>query len=155
MKWMEHYTRNIVDARKFDDAKEAGITDDWTLQKSMGEVIKGGDQATAALKEVYGPFSEHVHDPTLLVCWETEKGWDMLGVANLWWNLQAPGEDKIDGYGGKAWDGVSLSAFKFCYVKGGKHGIELARTEIYSDPSAAMVKMLQRGMLKPEQLMGA
>jgi len=35
-----------------------------------------------------------------------------------------------------------------------EEGGQLARSEIYSDPSAAMVFMLERGMLKPEQLMG-
>jgi hypothetical protein len=28
----------------------------------------------------------------------------------------------------------------------------LARTEVYSDPSAALVRMLKRGMVKPEDL---
>lgn len=157
MKWMEHYTTDIIDARKFDLAtRESGLTDDWTLQKSTGEVIEGAEKAQAALKELYAPFSAHFHQPSYLVCWETERGWDMLGVANLWWTLVAPGkEEKMKGPDGKEWDGVTPSAFRFKYAKGGKDGVELYKTEIFSDPSAAMVKMLQRGMLKPEQLMGA
>ncbi|KAK3110986.1 hypothetical protein LTR53_014188 [Teratosphaeriaceae sp. CCFEE 6253] len=151
MKWMEHYTTTIIDGRQFAgpspaSAASVGHTADWTLQKSTGEVVEGAEKAWAALAEVYAPFGAHVHDPVFLVCWETGKGWDMLGIASLWYNLQAPGEGKIKGFGGKEWDG-------FSYVKGGKDGVELARTEIYSDPSAALVQMLKRGMLTPEQLM--
>ncbi|KAK0342825.1 hypothetical protein LTR91_023173 [Friedmanniomyces endolithicus] len=154
MKWMEDYTNNIIDGRKFHEtASSVGWTTEFTLKKSTGEVVEGADKAWAALQEIYAPFSEHVHDPTFCVCWETEKGWDMLGVASMWYNLQAPGEGKMKGFGGKEWDGVLSSAFKFAYIKGGKDGVELASTEIFSDPSAAMVQMLKRGMLKPEQLM--
>ena len=45
------------------------------------------------------------------------------------------------------------AAFKFTYRKGGKDGVELAKTEIYGDPSAALIQMLKRVMLKPEQLL--
>ena len=61
MKWMERYTRNVVDTRKFDTDESPtslGHTSDWTLQKSTGEVVEGVDKAWAALKEVYAPFSE-------------------------------------------------------------------------------------------------
>ena len=34
------------------------------------------------------------------------------------------------------------------------NGVKLQKTEVYGDPRAAMVAMLKRGMLKPEQLMG-
>lgn len=104
------------------------------------------------LGEIYAPFESHVHDPSFLVSWKTEKGWDMFGVAQLWWNLQVPGEQKIKGFGGKEWDGCTPSAFYFKYVKVGEDGFELARTEIYGDPSAALIQMIKRGMLKPEQL---
>lgn len=103
-----------------------------------------------AVKEVYAPFSSHVHDPTFLVCWETEKGYDMIGVANLWFNLAGSkgDEPKTSGYGGKDWDGANPSAFKFSYMKGGKDGFQLERTEIYSGPSAVLDTMLKRGILK-------
>ncbi|KAK4961937.1 hypothetical protein LTR10_002430 [Elasticomyces elasticus] len=132
MKWMEHYTKNVVDARKFD---EPAIS------------------LTHSRMDLAEVDSEQVHDPSFLVCWETEKGWDMIGIANLWYNLQAPGDRKVKGYGGKEWDGVLPGAFKFSYVKGGDDGVQLARTDIFSDPSTALVQMLKRGMLKPEQLM--
>ncbi|KAK1029437.1 hypothetical protein LTR33_017233, partial [Friedmanniomyces endolithicus] len=110
MKWMEDYTNNIIDGRKFHEtASSVGWTPEFTLKKSTGEVVEGTDKAWAALQEIYAPFSEHVHDPTFCVCWETEKGWDMLGVASMWYNLQAPGEGKMKGFGGKEWDGVLSS----------------------------------------------
>lgn len=77
----------------------------------------------------------------------------MFGIATLYWTLAAPGsEAKIKGKDGKEWDGATPSAFKFKYVKA-DGGIKLAKTEIYSDPSAAIVKMLKRGMITGEQLM--
>jgi len=78
MKWMEHYTKNIVDERKFmsESADSLGHTSDWTYQKSTGETFEGNEKAVDALKETYAPFSAHVHDPTFVVCWETEKGWE-------------------------------------------------------------------------------
>lgn len=157
LKWMERYTKDVIDGRKFNEsATSVGHTTDWTLQKSTGETIEGADAAWKALAEVYAPFSSHVHDPSFLISWETEKGWDMFGVAWLWYELAAPpsgGEKRMKGYGGKEWDGVLPGAFYFTYVKDGSD-VKLARTEIYSDPSAAMVQMLKRGMLKPEHLTG-
>jgi hypothetical protein len=157
LKWMEWYTKEIIDARKFDEysATDAGHTPDFVFQKSTGEVISGADKAWAGVKEVYAPFSAQVHDPQFLVSWETENGWEMFGIADLWYNLAAPpseGEKRVKGIHGEEWDGVLPSAFKFNYVKGGKHGVQLARTEVYSDPSAALVRMLKRGMVKPEDL---
>ena len=71
MKLMEGYTRDIIDGRAFDEYDiPAGCAPDWTLQKSTGEVFSGADKARAALKELYTPFSSHVHNPTFLVTWE-------------------------------------------------------------------------------------
>ncbi|EMC94109.1 hypothetical protein BAUCODRAFT_36583 [Baudoinia panamericana UAMH 10762] len=156
LKFLEWYTTTIIDEKKFDlSPTDAGMTKDWVLQKSTGEVIEGADKAWPALKEAYAPFKEHVHAPTFVVQWETENGWSMVGVANLWWKLQADGNDVIKGHGGKMWDGVTPGAFRFDFTKSehGHEGIALTRTEIYDDPTQAVVKMLQRGMLKPEQLM--
>ena len=154
MAFMEKYTHGI-DERNFvtKDLQACGNTADWTFQKSTGEKIEAGEKSWHKLREVYGPFSEHVHDPTFLLAWETSEGWGMIGLANLWWKLAVGGDSTIKGHGGKEWDGVTPSAFKFAYRKEGKE-IKLASTEIYSDPSAALVQMLKRGMLKPEQLMG-
>lgn len=78
----------------------------------------------------------------------------MLGIATLFWNLQVPGKgSNIKGPDGKPYDGATPSAFKLQYRKDGSVGIRVSRTEIYSDPSAAMVGMLKTGMLKAEDLM--
>lgn len=55
-----------------------GWSSDFEYQKSTGEEFKGVSKAWEALKETYAPFASHVHDPSWLLCWETEKGWDMV-----------------------------------------------------------------------------
>ncbi|WPH03253.1 Hypothetical protein R9X50_00613000 [Acrodontium crateriforme] len=153
MKWMENYAKNIVDSRQWDKSySDAGHTDDFTFQKSTGEVVEGGEAAWKAVAEVYSPFSSHFHEPTFVIVWKTDKGYGMFGTAKLHWNLAVPGDKKGQtGYDGKEWDGVTPGAFKFHYDKDGD-SFKISRTEIYSDPSAAMVIMMHRGMLKPEDL---
>ena len=135
-------------------ADQAPHTRDWTLQKSSGEVVEGNEKAWKALQEVYAPFKEHVHDPNFFVCWESKDGWELIGTASVYYILQAPGEGGVKGPHGKQWDGVAPGAFHFDMVKAGGDKLELRRTSIFTDPSAALVQMLKRGMLKPEQLMG-
>lgn len=55
--------------------------------------------------------------------WETEKGLDMIGVAQLWWKLEVSGERKIKENGGQGWDGCTPSAFYLKHVKDGEDGI--------------------------------
>lgn len=77
----------------------------------------------------------------------------MFGIANLWWTLATPGDQqKVKDTNGKEWDGATPGAFRFEYVKDGE-GVKLKRTEIFSDPSQALVYMLKRGMLKADDLM--
>jgi hypothetical protein len=131
------------------------MTNDHKLHKSTGEVVSGGDASFASLKnEIYAPLKDHLHDPQYVVCWEVENGWEMLGVATLYYNLAVPGEgNKVKGRQGKEWDGAIPSAFDFRYVKQSDGGIKLSRTAIFSDPTAAVVGMLKRGMMKPEDLL--
>lgn len=69
----------------------------------------------------------------------------MFGLATLWWNLAVPGDGaKGKDSEAKEWDGAIPSALRFEYEKEGS-GVKLQRTEIYSDPSAALVAMLKRG----------
>ncbi|KAK4502982.1 hypothetical protein PRZ48_006409 [Zasmidium cellare] len=153
--WMEKYTRNIIDTRSWNTPASDWHTPDFTFQKSTGQVVEGADAAFKSVAEVYAPFSAHCHDPAFLICWETSSGWGMFGIANLWWTLAAPGDSsKVKDVDGKEWDGVTPGAFRFEYVKKGDE-IKLARTEIFSDPSQAMVLMLKRGMIKSEDLVGA
>jgi hypothetical protein len=96
-----------------------------------------------------------LHDPEFLIAFDTDDGWGMLGLATLYWNLAAKGEggQKVKDKSGKEWDGAGPAAFKFGYTKV-DGGIRLNRTEIMADSSKAVVMMLKRGMMKPEDLMG-
>ena len=78
----------------------------------------------------------------------------MLGVATLHWKLVVAADgSKVNDNTSKDWDGAGPAAFKFEYVKQSDGGIKLGSTEIFADPTAAMVTMLKRGMLKPEDLL--
>ncbi|KAK3677021.1 hypothetical protein LTR78_003226 [Recurvomyces mirabilis] len=154
-KWLENYTTKVIDTGlQGKSADGIGHTKDWTYQKSTGEVIEGNEKAWKALQETYAPFKEHLHDPKHVAIWETKDGWAMYGVASVYYKLQVPGEGGVKGPHGKEWDGVSPGAFYFDIVKAGGDKLQLRRTNIFNDPSAALVQMLKRGMLKPEQLMG-
>lgn len=99
-------------------------------------------------------MGQHLHDPQFLVAWDDGDETEMLGVASLFYNLAASGEgNKVKDRNGKEWDGMIPAAFDFRYVKDGKNGYKLSRTAIYNDPTAAVVGMLKRGMMKPEDLM--
>jgi hypothetical protein len=105
---------------------------------------------------MYTPFAEHRHIPNFFVCWEVEDGWEMTGLANFYWNLAVKGDGaKVKDEEGNEWDGKVNSAFKFAYKKEGEGngGIRMAATSIHGDPTAAVVTMLKRGMMKPEDLM--
>jgi hypothetical protein len=124
------------------------------LIRPNGEIVSGGDATFTSLQQqVYAPFSEHLHDPEFIVAWDTDDGWSMLGLATLYWNLAVKGDgQKVKDRSGKEWDGANPAAFKFGYVKA-DGGIKLSRTEIMGDSSKAVVTMLKRGMMKPEDLM--
>jgi hypothetical protein len=46
--------------------------------------------------------------------------------------------------------------FQFEYVKdaSGPEGFKMSKNTSFSDPTPAIVEMIKRGMLKPEQLLG-
>nr|GFD60684.1 hypothetical protein [Tanacetum cinerariifolium] len=73
-----------------------------------------------------------------------------------YWTLAVPGKqesgDKVKDAEGNEWDGAMPAAFNFKYRKDGD-GIRMSQTEIAADPSATIVGMLKRGMMKPEDLM--
>ena len=174
MAWMEKYTA-FFDRRDY-DSLSSWHSPSYTYTKSTGETFSSGDASNKAVVETYAPFRANLHDPKFLVVWETEKGWEMFGVAVLYADLVAEGEKKVrveisaievpfhpdkpvqaTDQSGKQWDLAIPSAFKFRYVKddAAEHdGILMESTSIFSDPTSAVVEMLKRGMLKPEQLMG-
>ncbi|KAF2132492.1 hypothetical protein P153DRAFT_393472 [Dothidotthia symphoricarpi CBS 119687] len=155
VKWMEEYT-NAIDAKAWDKEPYSNwLAADHKLIKSTGEAVSGGDASWSSLsKEIYAPLSEHLHEPQFLVIWEVKDGWEMIGVATLYWNIVAPShgagvKDRL----GKEWNGAGPAAFKFHYVKQSDGGIKLAGTAIFADPTAAVVAMLKGGMMKPEDLL--
>ncbi|KAJ4368431.1 hypothetical protein N0V83_006788 [Neocucurbitaria cava] len=158
MKWMEQYT-NAVDRKAWDTEPSSNwFAPTHTLHKTSGETVSGGDASWAALRtEVYAPFAAHLHDPQFFVVWEKDDGWEMLGVATLYWNLAAPGgsgeKKSVKGRDGKEWDGAGPAAFNFHYVKGSDGQIRMKSSATYADPSTAVVGMLKKGMMKPEDLL--
>jgi len=150
----ESYTKAID--RKIWDTESCSewLTSNHTLDKSAGGTVSGGDASWKALsEEVYGPFSEYLHDPHLLIVWETTSGWEMIGVATLYWNLKAPGDcTKTKDSTSKEWDGSSPAAFNFGFEKQSDGGIRIAKTASFANSTKAIGEMLKRGMLKPEDL---
>ncbi|KAF3037728.1 hypothetical protein E8E11_005283 [Didymella keratinophila] len=156
MKWMEQYT-NQVDAKAADEVKNNWMAQDHFLVRSTGQKDTGAQASVDALyKEIYAPFAEHAHVPYHLVCYEVDDGWEMMGLATVYWNLAVPGKqesgEKVKDKEGNEWDGAMPGAFNFHYRKEGG-GIRVTKTEIAADPTAAVVGMLKRGMMKPEDLM--
>jgi hypothetical protein len=155
MKWMEDYTLDF-DTHNF---SPKWYSKDWTLHMADGKIVSGRDAGIAALRQLYGPLTSHFHEPYFFVCHEVADGWDMIGQAMLFGNLNgnpAPGEKKVKDRQGREWDMGLPAAFHFHYVKdpeaenGG--GIVLKRTEIMSDSGVPMGIMLGRGLIKAQDL---
>ena len=174
---MEDYTRNYVDGRVFEQGTDqdekfhvsplrhiaasllslanlVAQVDDFTLQKSDGTVIKGREESINGLKQIYGPFAGHKHVPDFLVCWETDDGYAMAGVANVYFKLHGLGEGTVDDPEGGKWHGACAGAFQFDYVKDGSDGFKLRKTRIFSDSSPALKVMLKNNMINADQLAG-
>ncbi|OCL07283.1 hypothetical protein AOQ84DRAFT_355054 [Glonium stellatum] len=158
MKWMENYTVNVVDAKKFDLPATQCHTDNFVLQKSDGTVIKGADAGWEAEKQIYNQFVAHSHEPQALMCCETESGWQMIGQADVYVMLPGtagPDEKKVKSKSGKEWDAVIPAAYQFEYVKdaSGQDGIKLSSAKIFSDPLPALTLLLKRGVVTPQDLL--
>jgi hypothetical protein len=158
MAWMEKFTyawdRKEINESNWSDWQ----TDDMLYQAANGEVSTGSKAIVANLA-TYAPFAAHMHEPNgTISCWETEDGWEMMGQATLFANLPVPGGEKTKkDLTGKAWDIAAPGMFHFTYVKdkGAKHdGIKMNSEKVFSDSGAAMIEMIKRGMVKPEQLLG-
>lgn len=124
------------------------------LQKPDGTIIKGADAMWKEVATMYAPFAAQKHVPEFLVSWETDDGWGMIGVANMYFRLhQLPEGSETDPEGGK-WHGHLSSSFVFFYVKDNSGNIKLKETKIFGDSTPALKVMLQNGMLNGEQLAG-
>lgn len=157
MAWMEEYT-NALDTGDFSVPWSDWHAPEFEFHRANGVVDRGGEQAWNGVKEVYGNFASFTHTPQFLVSWETEDGWAMLGIANLYAILpgSSDGGEKVTDSKNKKWDVVVPSAFHFDYVKSDKakhHGILLKKTRIFGDSGPVVVGLLKRGIIKPEQLM--
>ncbi|EME83855.1 uncharacterized protein MYCFIDRAFT_84160 [Pseudocercospora fijiensis CIRAD86] len=158
MKFMEDYTHafdaNSIPSQSLPKVRANNLEKDL-LVRSTGQTDQGGEASLAALKnEIYAPFAAYHHEPSFIVAFETEQGWEMIGIATLWWNLAVPGDGPKQKDGkGKEWEGGVPAAFKFGYRKTGD-GIKMSETRIMADPSGALVDMVKRGMVKPEQIFG-
>ena len=173
---MADYTKNVVDARLWETDLPAtkhhvhsqssippppptnpppspSQTSDWTLQTSDGKSFSGAEKAWAQLAVTYGPFEAHKHDPTFLCCFDDkEDGYQMIGVANVYFSLGGP-RNAVKDPQGESWDGSTPGAFHFHYVKE-DGGLKLKFTRIYSDPSPALKVMLEAGALNGEMIAG-
>lgn len=109
MNFMEDYTRNAIDSRKFDAPHSDWHSDNYSYLKSDGTDIKsGGKDAWAGVGATYAPFTAHIHQPLFLMCIETDYGYEMQGQAWVFANFPgdvSAGEQKHkDGREGKEWD---------------------------------------------------
>lgn len=114
--------------------------------------MKGANEAWAELAKIYGPFKAQRHDPEFLVAFDTDDGWRMIGVAQVYFSVGGPGNIVQDPRG-DSWDGVGPGAFQFHYVKDGDD-IKLKETKIFSDPSPVLKFLLQAGALNGDQIAG-
>ncbi|KAF3009475.1 hypothetical protein E8E13_002758 [Curvularia kusanoi] len=156
MKWFEEYT-NVIDAKEFDKIKNDYMDPDHLLVRNTGQEDKGAAASVAAIQnEIYAPFAKWSHVPFQLVAYETDEGWEMIGMATFYWTLAVPGKQesgsKVKDAQGNEWDGATPGGFGFKYKKV-DGGIRLSKTQIMVDRVTAAVEMLKRGMMKPEDLM--
>lgn len=134
------------------------MTDDHLLIRTTGQKHTGAQASVEALyNDIYAPFAKWAHIPYHMITYEVEDGWEMMGLATLYWKLAVPGKtedsgSKVKDKEGNEWDGANHAAYNFRYKKVGDE-IRLAKTEIAADPTAVTVEMLKRGMMKPEDLL--
>ena len=68
------------------------MTDDHLLIRTTGQKHTGAQESVDALyKEIYAPFAKWSHVPYHIVAYEVEEGWEMMGLATLYWTLAVPG----------------------------------------------------------------
>lgn len=66
MKRMENYTNEAIDGRAWTTSTPFSewLHPDFLLEKSDGTILHGGEKVwSQSLSEIYGPFTQHRHDP--------------------------------------------------------------------------------------------
>ena len=87
---MEDFIRDILDGRQFQNPDVAAgdyYVRDMTLQKADGTIVGGADEVWKAEAAMYSPFAAHKHVPEFLICWKTNGGWIITGIANMYFRL--------------------------------------------------------------------
>ncbi|KAJ9610008.1 hypothetical protein H2200_006338 [Cladophialophora chaetospira] len=158
-KWMESIVRNIFDPHKWDTPySDIYTSDDFILLKPDGTEVKGGERAWAEVAQLFGPLTSQKTIPFHLISTETDYGWEMVGLANIFGNLPgnpAEGEAKDQDQYGQEWDVKMSGGFRFQYkkVEGAKYDdILLQRVEIFTDSGPVVSKLVRRGVLKASDL---
>ena len=157
-KWMEHIVHTIFDAHKWSTPYSDIYADDFTLLKPDGSEVKGGKAGWEAVAELYGPFVSQRTEPFYLVTTQTNYGWEMIGMANIFAILPGQAdaeEEKVKDQKGIEWDVKMSGGFRFQYKRhpSAKYdGIVLQMVQITSDSGPVVKKMLVRGMSNPSDL---
>jgi len=129
-------------------------TDDFTFTKTDGTTLPPGEASWKGWLEIYAPFTEHYHEARQVCVYERNGGWEMVGSANIYANLQVPGEKTKTDLTGRKWDITSPGTFVFNCVKdpSGPKGFKLKSTTLFGDGVPVLREMMKRGMVKPEDL---
>src|SRR5271163_4001722 len=152
--WMFDYE----DAFDWGDMKSGPHTpwhsDDFTFTKPTGVSSPPGAPSWAALLEKYAPFSAHYHEPLHFIVYETSSGYELTGVANIFANLQVPGEKTKSDLQGRKWEIQAPGAFHFVYEKdpSGPKGLKIKSQELYADGIPLVGEMVKRGMVTWDQV---
>jgi hypothetical protein len=154
MKWMEDYTTQMFDKRKWDTPYNEWHSDDFVFVKPDGSAItSGGADAWKEILTMVAPFTAHRHRPFFGTAVETDYGWLMIGLGHVYVNLVGPpasGEKKVKDPEGNEWDLTFPGAYRGEFVKDGKGGIKMRRSEIISDTWPVASRLLKRGVMKVE-----
>ncbi|KIW67160.1 hypothetical protein PV04_06432 [Phialophora macrospora] len=129
-------------------------TDDFVFTKSDGTVLPPGEASWNGWLEGYAPFTEHLHEARYCCVYERDGGWEMMGVAHIFANLAVPGEKTKPDRSGRLWDVTVPGAFLFTCVAepNSLKGFKVKSMTLYGDGTPVVGEMIQRGMVKPEDL---
>ena len=131
------------------------IANDFEYVKADGSTYPKGRESWAAVAASYQLLSEWWHEPYFFSTWENKDGsYSLTGNAWVWQNLpggNGSGQQHTD-KNGKKWDIRTPGGFYFRYQKQPDGGLKMDRMSITSDSGPTVVTLLQRGVLKPQDL---